>query len=128
MRDSSLVSSLVYQMELSEKYVIQLSTKFKTPLAHYLKRSTVRDFRIKKSDIPEAIAIASDDEGVHMHDSVSPVQQLQYPQLVEDDEDEEEDVAVSGAESDTEELVADQTGYSSTEDTADVRGKRARLD
>ncbi|KAJ1816927.1 hypothetical protein LPJ60_005094, partial [Coemansia sp. RSA 2675] len=53
MRDSSLVSSLVYQMELSEKYVIQLSTKFKTPLAHYLKRSTVRDFRIKKSDIPE---------------------------------------------------------------------------
>ncbi|KAJ2353643.1 hypothetical protein GGH92_000530 [Coemansia sp. RSA 2673] len=130
MRDSSLVSSLVYQMELSEKYVIQLSTKFKTPLAHYLKRSTVRDFRIKKSDIPEAMAITSDDEGIHMHDSVSPVQQLQYPQLVEDDEDEEEeeDVAVSGAESDTEELVADQTGYSSAEDTADVRGKRARLE
>ncbi|KAJ2463649.1 hypothetical protein EV174_006924, partial [Coemansia sp. RSA 2320] len=45
-RDSSLISSLVYQMELSEKYVIQLSAKFKTPLAHYLKRSTARDFRI----------------------------------------------------------------------------------
>ncbi|KAJ2869888.1 hypothetical protein GGH93_005991 [Coemansia aciculifera] len=134
MRDSSLVSSLVYQMELSEKYVIQLSTKFKTPLAHYLKRSTVRDFRIKKSDIPEAMVIASDDDGVHMHDSVSPVQQ-QHPQLVEDAEDdddeedgEEEDVAVSDVESDTEELVSDLPGYSSSEDTADIRGKRARLD
>ncbi|KAJ2731324.1 hypothetical protein IW152_004629 [Coemansia sp. BCRC 34962] len=70
MRDSSLVSSLVYQMELSEKYVIQLSTKFKTPLAHYLKRSTVRDFRIKKSDIPELPASDNDNDALEDGDIV----------------------------------------------------------
>ncbi|KAJ2858127.1 hypothetical protein GGI22_003366, partial [Coemansia erecta] len=38
LRDSALVSSLVFQMEQTEKHVMQLSTKFKVPLAHHLKR------------------------------------------------------------------------------------------
>ncbi|KAJ1727698.1 hypothetical protein LPJ61_004437, partial [Coemansia biformis] len=56
MRNSTLVSSLVYHMELTEKYVIQLSAKLKTPLAHYLKRSTARDFQIKAAAMPEPVA------------------------------------------------------------------------
>ncbi|KAJ1933153.1 hypothetical protein FBU59_006126, partial [Linderina macrospora] len=43
-RDSALVSNVVYQIEMTEKHVNQLGAKFKTPLAHYLKRSTARDF------------------------------------------------------------------------------------
>ncbi|KAJ2809521.1 hypothetical protein H4R20_000023 [Coemansia guatemalensis] len=53
MRNSSIVSSLVYQIELTEKYVVQLGAKLKTPLAHYLKRSTARDFRIEVAAVPE---------------------------------------------------------------------------
>ncbi|KAJ2814877.1 hypothetical protein GGI24_006237, partial [Coemansia furcata] len=119
MRDSSLVSSLVYQMELSEKYVIQLSTKFKTPLAHYLKRSTVRDFKIKKSDMPEPMAIAAsdnDDDDVHVYDNA-----VQANVQSAEEEEEEEEVIVSDAESEV------LPGYSSSEDTADlIRGKRVR--
>ncbi|KAI8318898.1 hypothetical protein GQ54DRAFT_335988 [Martensiomyces pterosporus] len=58
-RDSALVSSLIYQMELTEKYVIQLATKLKTPLAHYLKRSTARDFRIESAALPDPMEIAA---------------------------------------------------------------------
>ncbi|KAJ2809993.1 hypothetical protein H4S07_002935, partial [Coemansia furcata] len=111
MRDSSLVSSLVYQMELSEKYVIQLSTKFKTPLAHYLKRSTVRDFKIKKSDMPEPMAIAAsdnDDDDVHVYGSAVQAN----IQSAEEEEEEEEEVIMSDAESEG------LPGYSSSEDTA----------
>ncbi|PIA18244.1 hypothetical protein COEREDRAFT_85239 [Coemansia reversa NRRL 1564] len=53
MRNSSIVSSLVYQIELTEKYVVQLGAKLKTPLAHYLKRSTARDFRIEVAAVPD---------------------------------------------------------------------------
>ncbi|KAJ2157921.1 hypothetical protein GGF46_004157 [Coemansia sp. RSA 552] len=67
MRSSALVSSLVYQMELTEKYVIQLATKMKTPLAHYLKRSTARDFRI---------------EATALHAPVDP-QLVEYPEDTE---------------------------------------------
>ncbi|KAJ2438309.1 hypothetical protein GGF42_008338, partial [Coemansia sp. RSA 2424] len=98
MRDSSLVSSLVYQMELSEKYVIQLSAKFKTPLAHYLKLSTARDFRITKSHIPMAVISDNDDEeaAVGMAGSASPVHQHPSPTLSDaDEEEEEEEVVVS---------------------------------
>ncbi|KAJ2719452.1 hypothetical protein GGI07_005207 [Coemansia sp. Benny D115] len=37
----------------SEKYVIQLGNKLKVQLAHYLKRSTARDFRIETNAIPD---------------------------------------------------------------------------
>ncbi|KAJ2885713.1 hypothetical protein FB639_001717 [Coemansia asiatica] len=53
---STLVSSLVFQIETTEKYVVQLGKKFKTPLSHYLKRSTARDFRIETNAIPEPMA------------------------------------------------------------------------
>ncbi|KAJ2714624.1 hypothetical protein H4R19_001632 [Coemansia spiralis] len=68
MRNSTLVSSLVYQMELTEKYVMQLSTKLKTPLAHYLKRSTARDFRIRAAAVPEPVAF----DHHHSPSSVAP--------------------------------------------------------
>ncbi|KAJ1819486.1 hypothetical protein LPJ75_001185, partial [Coemansia sp. RSA 2598] len=57
---STLVSSLVFQIETTEKYVVQLGNKFKTPLSHYLKRSTARDFRIEANAIPEPMAQAYD--------------------------------------------------------------------
>ncbi|KAJ2654399.1 hypothetical protein IWW48_006129 [Coemansia sp. RSA 1200] len=57
LRDSALVSSLVFQMEQTEKHVIQLSNRFKVPLAHYLKRSTARDFRIEVAAIPNPVHI-----------------------------------------------------------------------
>ncbi|KAJ2700098.1 hypothetical protein FB645_005104 [Coemansia sp. IMI 203386] len=56
MKVSTLVSSLVFQIETTEKYVVQLGNKFKTPLSHYLKRSTARDFRIETDAIPEPIS------------------------------------------------------------------------
>ncbi|KAJ1861349.1 hypothetical protein LPJ73_001040 [Coemansia sp. RSA 2703] len=52
MKDSTLVSSLIFQIETTEKHVGNLGKKFNTSLAHYLKRSTARDFRIRESDIP----------------------------------------------------------------------------
>ncbi|KAJ2744079.1 hypothetical protein GGI20_003250 [Coemansia sp. BCRC 34301] len=117
MRDSSLVSSLVYQMELSEKYVMQLSNKFKTPLAHYLKLSTARDFRINISRISDAatsMAVGSDSEDAGGMQHQSPVPS----------HDEEEDVAVSDN-PDQDELPL---GYSSSEDTSiGNNSKRARL-
>ncbi|KAJ2084025.1 hypothetical protein H4R24_000374 [Coemansia sp. RSA 988] len=60
MRNSSIVSSLVYQIELTEKYVVQLGAKLKTPLAHYLKRSTARDFRIEVAAVPEQLPYEDD--------------------------------------------------------------------
>ncbi|KAJ2357434.1 hypothetical protein GGF43_001460, partial [Coemansia sp. RSA 2618] len=53
LRNSSLVSSVVYQIEVTEKYVVQLGVKQKTPLAHYLKRSSARDFRIMRDELAE---------------------------------------------------------------------------
>ncbi|KAJ2777531.1 hypothetical protein GGI15_004472 [Coemansia interrupta] len=52
MKDSTLVSSLIFQIETTEKHVGNLGKKFSTSLAHHLKRSTARDFRIRESDIP----------------------------------------------------------------------------
>ncbi|KAJ2628579.1 hypothetical protein H4R22_003803 [Coemansia sp. RSA 1290] len=60
-RNSVLVSSLIYQMELSEKYVAKLAAKTKTPLAHYLKRSSMHDFRINVADLAEPLATTSHD-------------------------------------------------------------------
>ncbi|KAJ2559821.1 hypothetical protein EV175_000135 [Coemansia sp. RSA 1933] len=65
LRDSALVSSLVFQMEQTEKHVIQLSTKFKVPLAHHLKRSTARDFRIEAAAIPDPVAIMAHHESLY---------------------------------------------------------------
>ncbi|KAJ1905109.1 hypothetical protein LPJ81_002103 [Coemansia sp. IMI 209127] len=77
LRDSALVSSLVFQMEQTEKHVMQLSTKFKVPLAHHLKRSTARDFRIEAAAIPNPIMFQD--------------QQLGEPEEEEDDDDDEEE-------------------------------------
>ncbi|KAJ1946740.1 hypothetical protein GGF37_000973 [Kickxella alabastrina] len=80
MRDSTLVSSLIFQIETSEKYVIMLSNRFKVPLAHYLKRSTARDFRIEVDAIPDVSEICHN---------------RQYP---EEEEEEEEDAQVEEVE------------------------------
>ncbi|KAJ1671113.1 hypothetical protein GGF38_001042 [Coemansia sp. RSA 25] len=132
MRDSSLVSSLVYQMELSEKYVIQLSTKFKTPLAHYLKLSTARDFRITKSHIPMAVISDNDDEdedAVGMAGSASPVHQHPSPARSdadeEEEEEEEEEVVVSDSLDQDEGLAPIRPGYSSSEEGAPNDDSRA---
>ncbi|KAJ1771152.1 hypothetical protein LPJ74_002540 [Coemansia sp. RSA 1843] len=78
LRDSALVSSLVFQMEQTEKHVIQLSTKFKVPLAHHLKRSTARDFRIEAAAIPSPMGMFQsqqlsepEDDEPHHPDGVS---------------------------------------------------------
>ncbi|KAJ2282209.1 hypothetical protein GGH14_001733 [Coemansia sp. RSA 370] len=55
LRNSTLVSSLVYQMELTEKYVGMVAAKHKTPLAHYLKRSLARDFRIERDRLHDPL-------------------------------------------------------------------------
>ncbi|KAJ2124713.1 hypothetical protein IW147_001491 [Coemansia sp. RSA 720] len=55
LRNSAVVSSLVYQMELTEKYVGQVAARHKTPLAHYLKRSLARDFRIERDRLHDPL-------------------------------------------------------------------------
>ncbi|KAJ1989980.1 hypothetical protein GGI26_004075 [Coemansia sp. RSA 1358] len=104
-RDSALVSSLVYQIELTEKYVIQLSTKFKTPLAHYLKRSTARDFRIETSAIPD-LTIMEEESGMES-ESESAIdghvgQPREYYQVESNGEAEDVDVSEGDSEPETE--------------------------
>lgn len=52
-KDATLIPSVIYQMELTEKYVVQLGTKFKESLTQYLKRSIARDFRINEDALAD---------------------------------------------------------------------------
>ncbi|KAJ2765798.1 hypothetical protein IWQ57_004634, partial [Coemansia nantahalensis] len=90
MRNSALVSSLVYQMELTEKHVIRLAAKLKTPLAHYLKRSTARDFRIEAAAVPAPAVFGRFD---------TPAE--------EDEEDDDEDVPMTDDPDDPETEIID---------------------
>ncbi|KAJ1931920.1 hypothetical protein EC988_009628, partial [Linderina pennispora] len=107
MRDSALVSNVVYQIEMTEKHVNQLGAKFKTPLAHYLKRSTARDFRIHRNALPA----------------------MQPPMFGEDcaaaagQEEEEEEVLVS----DDSEAGTEMLGAMDSADDDSHQSKRIRL-
>eukprot|EP00842_Homolaphlyctis_polyrhiza_P004924 jgi/Hompol1/5432/HPOL_004437-RA len=56
--DTKLIPNLVYQVEQFERYLIKLSKQKKINLAHLIKRSVARDFRIQV----QKIADESDDE------------------------------------------------------------------
>ncbi|KAJ2762749.1 hypothetical protein H4S06_000486, partial [Coemansia sp. BCRC 34490] len=104
LRDSALVSSLVFQIEQTEKHVILLSSRFKVPLAHYLKRSTARDFRIEAAAIPSPVGV-----GVSYHYGVQPgesaPQDYGAQPHEEDEEEEERAVLAENSDEETEILV-----------------------
>ncbi|KAJ2315191.1 hypothetical protein H4S02_000382 [Coemansia sp. RSA 2611] len=72
LRSSTVVSSLVYQMEYTEKQVVLLGARRKTPLAHYLKRSSARDFRIRTADLAEPLLPTTEEDEQEMSDIAVP--------------------------------------------------------
>ncbi|KAJ1912251.1 hypothetical protein H4219_005674 [Mycoemilia scoparia] len=57
-RESKLVPGLVFTLEQFERYIIQLGSVSKVKLAHHLRRSTARDFRV---DIEQLREVAEND-------------------------------------------------------------------
>ncbi|KAJ2694987.1 hypothetical protein GGH99_000377 [Coemansia sp. RSA 1285] len=102
LRDSALVSSLVFQIEQTEKHVILLSSRFKVPLAHYLKRSTARDFRIEAAAIPSPVSV-SHHYGVQPGESMP--QDCGAQPHEEEEEEEERAVLAENSDEETEILV-----------------------